>query len=278
MNILNTYKEFDINHFDINVDHYGAEMCDKGYSFGPTVREDYVLHFIVNGKGSFTINGKITALKEGDLFLLPKGQVTFYQADAEEPWTYLWVGFSGSKVESILHHTSLLDNYYCRSTTDSNVLNQLFQLMQFRDHQLNTVTELQLIAKLYKLLAFLIEEFPSTDSGDQTAQNYIKQTLKIIHTNYSKPLKVADIADKLNLNRSYLYKLFKEHTGYSIKDYIKQVRMEKSAHLLTNFELSVSDVSSAVGFTDSLSFSKVFKKHFGQSPSTYRKQAENQVN
>ena len=161
MNILNTYNEFNTNNFDLNVDHYGAEICAKNYSFGPTVRDNYVLHFIVDGKGKFTIDGITAQLKTGDMFILPKGKVAFYQADGEHPWTYLWVGFSGSKAENILSKTQLLDHYFCHSTLESKVLDQIVKLTQFRDQKLDDVTELQLTAELYKLLAFLMKEFPS---------------------------------------------------------------------------------------------------------------------
>ena len=137
---------------------------------------------------------------------------SFCQADSKHPWTYLWVGFSGSKAENILSKTQLLDHYFCHSTLESKVLDQIVKLTQFRDQKLDDVTELQLIAELYKLLAFLMEELPSKSMSDSNIliQNYIKQTKKIIHTQYSKTLKVSQIAKKLNLNRSYLYKIFKE--------------------------------------------------------------------
>ena len=273
MNILNTYNEFNTNNFDLNVDHYGAEICAKNYSFGPTVRDNYVLHFIVDGKGKFTIDGITTQLKTGDMFILPKGKVAFYQADGEHPWTYLWVGFSGSKAENILSKTQLLDHYFCHSTLESKVLDQIVKLTQFRDQKLDDVTELQLTAELYKLLAFLMKEFPSKAMSDSSIliQNYIKQAKKIIHTQYGNPLKISEIAKKLNLNRSYLYKIFKEETDYSLKDYLIQIRMEKSADLLTRTTFHISEIANAVGFPDALAFSKAFKKHFGQSPSHYRK-------
>lgn len=196
MNILNTYNEFNTNNFDLNVDHYGAEICAKNYSFGPTVRDNYVLHFIVDGKGKFIIDGITTQLKTGDMFILPKGKVAFYQADGEHPWTYLWVGFSGSKAENILSKTQLLDHYFCHSTLESKVLDQIVKLTQFRDQKLDDVTELQLTAELYKLLAFLMKEFPSKAMSDSSIliQNYIKQVKKIIHTQYGNPLKISEIA------------------------------------------------------------------------------------
>nr|WP_253896511.1 AraC family transcriptional regulator [Streptococcus gallolyticus] len=256
---------------------YIVNSSDKNYSFGPTIRDNFVLHFIVDGKGKFTIDGKTTELGVGDMFILPKGKVTFYQADKTQPWTYLWVGFSGSKAESILSKTQLLDHYFYHSSLESKVLDQIVTVTQFRNQKLDEVTELQLIAELYKLLAYLIEEAPSKAATDTSRLilNYIRQTKKIIHSQYGTSLKVGEIADQLNLNRSYLYKIFKEETGYSIKDYIVQVRMEKSADLLTNTTFHISEIANAVGFTDSLAFSKAFKKYFNQSPSNYRKTLKN---
>jgi len=272
MNILNTYNEFDTNNFDLNVDHYGAEVCDKNYAFGPSVRENFVLHFIVDGKGKFTINGKTTDLKAGDIFILPKNQLTYYQADKDTPWSYIWVGFSGSKADLILNKTSLLSDYCCHSNLDSKILDQMFKITQFRDAKMSDITELRLMAELYKLFSYLIEEFPNPSSNDSNVQveSYVKQALKIIHNQYDTPLRVGDIAQKLNLNRSYFYKIFKEYTGYSIKDYILKIKMEKSADLLLNPEFSIFEVSNSVGFSDSLAFSKSFKKYFKLSPSDYR--------
>ncbi len=114
------------------------------------------------------------------MFILPKGKVTFYQADEKQPWTYLWVGFSGSKAEGILSKTQLFEHYFCHSNIQSKVLDQLVKLTQFRDQKLNNITELQLISELYKLLAYLIEEAPSKANSDGSIliQNYIRQTKK----------------------------------------------------------------------------------------------------
>ena len=105
-------------------------------------------------------------------------------------------------------------------------------------------------------------------------QNYIKQAKKIIHTQYGNPLKISEIAKKLNLNRSYLYKIFKEETDYSLKDYLIQIRMKKSADLLTSTTFHISEIANAVGFPDALAFSKAFKKYYGISPKQYQKSAE----
>lgn len=229
--------------------------------------------FIISGQGNLRIDGKSASLGTGDLFLLPKNHVSFYQADRKEPWTYLWIGFSGSRADSLLQQTSLMTDYYAHSSLDSAILKQLLELFDSDDRSLTTINELRLLAQLYQLLASLLEEFPqiNQDAGQQI-ENYNRQVLKIIHSQYDQPLKVSEIAKKLNLNRSYLYKIFKERTGYSIKEYLLKVRMEKGASLLKKPNLTITEIAHSVGFTDVLAFSKVFKKYFKRNPSYFRKE------
>lgn len=270
---LNTYNEFDNNNFDLNIDHYGFESCPPNYAFGPSVRNNFVLHYIIEGSGQFTIYNKVTSLGAGDIFILPKDAVTYYQADGDQPWSYIWVGFSGSRAESILLQSSLMAKYFATSQKDSKILNQMYRLIAYADKKFTESNELEIIGELYKLLAFLIEEFPNQEAQEShnNHKKYMKQALKIIHSQYDTPLQVTTIAEKLNLNRSYLYKIFKEETGQSIKDYILMVKMKKSCDLLINSSLTISQIASSVGFTDPLAFSKAFKKTYQVSPLQFRK-------
>lgn len=273
MNILNIYNEFDSHNFDLNVDHYGAEQCDSGYSFGPTIRDNYVLHFITNGKGKILINGETTELTAGDIFVLPKNQSIFYQADENTPWTYTWVGFSGSRAETILSQTRLLEKYFLHSHLESEILKKMIDINQTEVQSLPMITELILIGHLNQLLAALVQEFPndSLKEASTLAKTYVHHAIKIIHSQYNSPLKVSAIAEKLALSRSYLYKIFKQETGYSIKDYIVQVKMNHACQLLANPDLSITEIANSVGYQDPLTFSSAFKNQYHQSPSDYRK-------
>ena len=273
LNILNIYNEFDSYHFDLNVDHYGAEICAKNYSFGPTVRDNYVLHFILTGKGKFTINGVTTELQVGDIFILPKDQVTFYQADGIDPWSYIWLGFSGSRTDGILRQSQLMENYYLHSNLSSPILEDMLSITRIDRHGHILTKELFLIGELHKLLGHLIEEFPREElfESKRVAKDYVRQTVKMIHSQYGNAIRVADIAEKLSLSRSYLYKIFKEETGYSIKDYILEVKMNRACELLANPSLSITEIAYSVGYQDPLNFSGAFKKIYHMSPTDYRK-------
>ena len=277
MNILNIYNEFDSHNFDLNVDHYGAEQCDSGYSFGPTIRDNYVLHFITNGKGKITIDGETTNLQAGDLFVLPKNQSIFYQADENEPWTYTWVGFSGSRAETILSQTRLLEKYFLHSHLESEILKKMIDINQTEVQSLPMITELILIGHLNQLLAALVQEFPneSLKESSTLAKNYVHHAIKLIHSQYNSPIKVNEIADHLALSRSYLYKIFKQETGYAIKDYILQIKMKRSCQLLENPTRNITEIAYSVGYQDPLTFSSAFKNYFHMSPTEFRKTQKN---
>lgn len=51
------YKEFHQNFLDINLDFVGNEATIPNFSFGPAIRENYVIHYITSGSGLFMING-----------------------------------------------------------------------------------------------------------------------------------------------------------------------------------------------------------------------------
>lgn len=101
----------------------------------------------------------------------------------------------------------------------------------------------------------------------------VLSALAFIDGHYSEKLSLEDIADHVQLNKSYLCRLFKQKTGMSVFSYINQVRMQKAAQLLTQKGAgSVTEIAAAVGIEDSFYFTRKFKEFFGRSPREYAKE------
>ena len=83
----------------------GSEHCTPGHAYGPAVRPHYLLHVILEGLGRYQYKGETYALQAGDAFLISPAEVTYYQADETNPWSYAWVGFDGQAVPEILSRT-----------------------------------------------------------------------------------------------------------------------------------------------------------------------------
>ena len=62
-----------------------------------TVFQDFVIHWICEGKGYLQVDGQTYSLEKNDGFILRKGQKVRYWANPEDPWTTYWLGFSGDK-------------------------------------------------------------------------------------------------------------------------------------------------------------------------------------
>jgi AraC-like DNA-binding protein len=84
-------------------------------------------------------------------------------------------------------------------------------------------------------------------------------------------LTVQEIADELNINRSYLSSLFKKEMGKSISDFIREEKIKAAANMLKFSDYSYSDIAEYFGFASQSHFIDCFRKQTGFSPKEYRK-------
>lgn len=89
---------------DLYLVHCGIEHCKPGQFFGPSFRDEYIIHFVLEGKGSYMVGGITYFLTINQMFLIYPGEEIRYGADSDEPWTYAWIGFNGIRAESTLRN------------------------------------------------------------------------------------------------------------------------------------------------------------------------------
>lgn len=86
-----------------------------------------------------------------------------------------------------------------------------------------------------------------------------------------KNITVSDIADYLEMSRTYLSKLFKNNMGISIKEYISNIRLQHAIDDLIMTDYPIIDIALNNGFPNIKSFNSYFRKEYKQSPLEYRK-------
>jgi two-component system response regulator YesN len=97
----------------------------------------------------------------------------------------------------------------------------------------------------------------------QKAKEYIEEHCR-------EKFSLKKMSGELYVNGSYLLRIFRKHTGYTLLGYHNHVRCEKAKELLRRPDVSISDVGETVGFVSSSHFSHVFRKTEGCTPSEYR--------
>ena len=104
-------------------------------------------------------------------------------------------------------------------------------------------------------------------------EKLLERVMAAINTHLDdSDLSVDMIADEVGISRVHLHRKMKELTGQTPHDFIRNIRLKQAANLLANKGMNVTEVMYACGFSNSASFSTVFKKFYGMSPRDYMKE------
>ena len=266
------WKKYTKENFEMSLDECGIEQGIPGFGYKYEVLKDAVIHYISKGYGTFKINDEVYNLKQGDIFILLKGMNVEYIASMDEPWEYYWIGFSGSKANECLNRTAIIESYAASCKEDSKIPYMILNMCEIsKTYNPSCSDDILLLKELYSLLYALIEEFPKPfEYKDKELHAYIQEAINFINSNYMNSITVNEIANHVNLSRSYLYKMFIKNLKISPQKYLINLRMYKATLLLKNTKIPIGEVASKVGYSDSLLFSKTFSKYFSMSPLNYR--------
>ena len=255
---------------DLNLIFCGREACESLHSFGPVVRPHYILHYILEGKGIFQAGGETWQLQEKQGFLIEPEELTFYQADQENPWTYCWIGFDGSLAPVLLRELGLSRERPVFCCDQKEAMEDVF-LTIFRHQKYSEVNDLILQSQLYRFFAILMENCRIPDRTQGVQKNdYVQAAERYIRNHYFMPVHVQDAADYAGINRSYLYTLFLAETGMSPSEYLTRYRLTRAAQLLRLTSYPIERIALSCGYQDPVVFTKAFRKEYGVTPRRFR--------
>ena len=249
----------------------GYARCEPLHSFGPAVRPNYLIHLILDGKGIFRVGEVQYELGAGQGFLIEPEVQTFYQADKDSPWTYLWIGFGGSRAREYLRDIGLGNGsgiFRCGET--GKLKHMLIDILKKNTYTVEN--DFYRESFLYSFFAVLSGSIEGENiSREETENIYVREALEYIQNNYHYGIRVSDISDYVGISRGYLHTLFTKNLNQSPQEYLVNYRITRAEELLSVTDLSIEGVAQSCGYSDPLVFSKLFKKKTGKTPSLYRK-------
>ncbi|MCI6091141.1 AraC family transcriptional regulator [bacterium] len=249
----------------------GFAQCEPLHSYGPASRPNYIIHYIMDGKGIYQVGEKKYKLSKGQGFLIEPEELTFYQADQEEPWSYLWVGVGGTGAKKFIQDIGLNSQQRIFRCADGEKLNEI--VMDMMKHTRSTVSDLYYLqGKLYELFSVLAADVVIEELMEENKENrYIQEAVTYIRNHYAAGLTVEELAGYLGVNRSYLYTLFKNKLQLSPKEFLTKFRISRAREQLILTEESVENIAVACGYHSTLVFTKNFKQETGMTPTEFRK-------
>lgn len=242
----------------IYVKSFGYEDVSERAKWGRGVRNSYIIHYVLSGRGYF--NG--TSVSTGEGFLITPGMSHEYHSSKEEPWTYFWVIFDGIEAEDICQ------KYISCNKDGIFACNFIPRLLNLRNSIMAEETSIDGV----RALGFLFLLFSlHTDNSEIDKNPHVREAKKYIKTNFCKNVSITEISGAIGVDDRYLYNLFMKHEGISPKQYLTSLKLNYAKDLLRVSDLTMGEIALAIGFSDGLTFSRFFSKKEGISPTEYRK-------
>lgn len=268
---------------DLNLYQFGWERCTPLQSFGPYVRNHYLFHFVISGKGVLLADNQRHPVEAGQGFLICPRQVTSYMADETDPWEYTWLEFDGLRALESLNLAGISQKnpiWKAVSHEASELLEkQMLCIVDLAESirpslpaYYSRTRPLQMIGHGFLFLDQLIQSSALKDeSTDKRLRNfYMKEAMSFIEQNYQRDISVEELAAVCGLNRSYFGRIFKESLGESPQRFLIHYRMAKASQLLKESKLPICQIGTMVNYPNQLHFSRAFKTIYGISPREFR--------
>ncbi len=252
-----------LSNINIHLNYGTLTTCDDDWKAYNITCSFHKLYFVVDGNCVIEINGVKHKGKRGTLFFIPANTFHSYYQEDENHVTKHWIHFSfeaNSKdpfkemklpisvnVEQIKPMEKAFKAAYSKADTMSGLLMQQAKIME-------------IISEFLRLAG--CDERDSTDP--------LREVMEFIRTHVEENITVENLAEIMHLHPNYFIRMFKAHTGMPPIKYITLSKMERAKSLLERTDMSVSDISTTLGYKDPAHFTKVFKSSCGYSPRRFR--------
>lgn len=251
-----------------------------------TLTYDYRLFFVTSGKISLIFENNSVLLEENQFVLIPPA--TKYMIEKIIDSEYFVLNFDMDFTNSTHSHpispqsSETFDEREILSVNLYNTEPVLLSGCKNARRMLDEICQEYTAKNLFHnerislLLKTIIVESTIYTQLDKTPKKVL-EIKKYIEENLDKNITNQELGNKFGYHPNHINRLFKAHTQMSINQFITDVRLTKSADMINNTDLSITDISEQCGFCSSAYFIKKFKKKYGIPPLKFRNQKFNKI-
>ena len=255
---------FDATEFPLNLEAVGkSENSSKEIAAHFPCR-NFIVEYIVKGKGVLIYDDKTYYPKAGDLYILHRGVNCKYYPEKNTSWQKYWINIDGVAVENLLISYDLYDTILFTDINCEDIFMQMYKTAAESVSPEAAVDEIsvlffKLILLLYRKLKYSPNEFNA---------NAIKRMLD--SNIYSNNFSLNTIADELHISTSQVISTFKDSYDFTPHQYLQNKKIKMAVSMLLNTNKSIKEIACTLQFSDQYYFSKVFKHATGKSPLEFR--------
>lgn len=243
----------------INIINFVYEKNQSNYS-KPMNLPVYRAGLVTEGVGHFKTYAADEYLRKGDLFFEFPSEEFVLEADGD--FKYIYISYLGVRANMLADKFGI--------NAKNCIFREMDLLIPLWESAINAETS---DLKCEAMLLYAFSELGDRMiKKEKTASEAIVRIKEYIDENFNMPdLDLKKIAEELSYNEKYISALFKREFKTGFSEYIATIRIQYACTLMNQGLSSVSDIATLCGYTDSLYFSKVFKKKIGSSPKEHIK-------
>ncbi|MBM7565493.1 AraC family transcriptional regulator [Paenibacillus sacheonensis] len=243
--------------------------------------------YVHGGAGSFFINHTFYEMQPGDLYLIPGNTIHKTLPHPDEPLTSSVVFFSGQFVQA--SSIGMDASYSFLQCFDTARTSRSYKLELLSDERLRleaVFNDMQgeMTAKqpgykqaiLLLLKSILLHANRKINPGNRWTPHasrpaWLQNALNEIETRLLQTISLTELASHASVSPSYFSRIFKQHTGLGLTEYIITKRIMHAKELLTETDSTVAEIAAACGFESLPHFYRMFKKFAGLTPAHYKR-------
>ena len=262
---------------------YIFDARSEGNFHGKNHHHDFVeLSVIVSGKIFYTIEGKTTLIDEPTVVLLNPGISHYEYSTAEMKSVQIHIGIRNFNIDRFPKDYFPITNPIIKLSDLNSSFFDACQEILIEREQSKAGSELLLKSLVLKLFVLLLRDaamLPLTESPlllteeEQDKISLVDEVILYLENNYMEDITVNQIAHHFYTSPASLSRIFKDHTGETLINYLIQLRLSKAKEIIEeDIEISIRQISKLVGYEDAYYFSKLFKKYYGKPPTLFQKE------
>jgi AraC-like DNA-binding protein len=260
------------------VQEAGRFRTYSGYLTERQNLESYLMVYTHRGRGKLIYNGKESHLTNGDFFWIDCKNRHIYQTCGDEGWDFDWVHFYGHNIEPYFDMFQMqYEQSSVRHQFSADKISILFERLLELQTKRGTSPELETSSVIYNLIIEALLIVSNQLVPNHKLHKSVAQAVDYMEKNIEKKIKLDDIASVVNIDKYYLIKLFKRHTGLTPFEWLQKARISRAKELLILSEKSVEEIGFEVGYTPASYFISTFKISEGLTPLRYRQQWQYKV-
>lgn len=278
--------------FSVSMDGLSMERVIRDKEFAMHFRhshDTYELYFLMEGEIYYFVDKETYCLKQNMVALVNREQIHKTSMGQRPYHDRILIQLNDELLRPLLeqNHLFSLEAFFSKHYGVMEIKEKdwllITQNLSAVEQELRTKPEnYQTLVKM-KMIEILIILYRYRKTARYAQQNQVVQTAKYQKVNEMADYLVShcetneslqELASRFYVSKSYICRIFREVTGFTVNEFIMIHRIQKARHLLLHSDYSVTEISELLGFDNISYFEKVFKKHTNITPLKYRKTAK----